>query len=317
MSVKGTDVKKTIMENQENYNCTAIGTLVQQVIKEAETGVMKAQITLSTGYENLDRITDGLQPGHLIVAGGRPAMGKTAFALSMARNIAVGQNKPIAYFSLEMSKIELTRRLVSTEAGINIHKLKSGELKEHELEQLVMKTGALEKAPIFIDDSAFLNVSELGEKCRLLKQKHDIQFVIVDYLQLMQTSDKQELRKEQICEILQHLKVLAKELNLPILVLVQSEKRGDLWTPRMFDLGNAKNGVEENADLVMFVHRPEHYGVIEDEDGYSTHGIADIIIEKNRHGAKGVARLKFVKEHAKFENLDVSNYDDYHDENEE
>jgi len=291
-----------------------MGTLVHGAIKQIHAAKSQEDgigaHAVPSGFTALDRITNGFQRSTLIILAARPAMGKTAFALSIARDIAVRQNKPIAFFSLEMSDMELVTRLISSEAGLNAQKLKTGNLQDYEWTQLTTKTGELSKAPIFIDDSAALNMFELRAKCRRLQQKHGIQMVFVDYLQLMQGSaDTRGNREQEISKISRQLKALAKELNIPVLAMSQLsravETRGNSKKPQLSDLRES-GAIEQDADIVMFIHRPEYYGVTEDESGNSMLGMADILIEKHRSGPTGTARLRFIKEFAKFANPDYT-----------
>ncbi|MDR2906507.1 MAG: replicative DNA helicase [Bacteroidales bacterium] len=291
-----------------------MSTLIREVIEEVkssrshEDGISANAVP--SGFTSLDRLTNGFQKSTLIILAARPAMGKTAFALSMARNIAVQQNKPIAFFSLEMSAQELVTRLISSETGLNAQKLKTGQLQDYEWTQITTKTDALARAPIFIDDSAALNMFELRAKCRRLKQKHNIQMVFIDYLQLMQGSaDTRGNREQEISKISRQMKALAKELKIPVLAMSQLsravETRGNSKKPQLSDLRES-GAIEQDADIVMFIHRPEYYGQTEDESGNSMLGMADILLEKHRSGPTGYARLKFIKEFAKFDNPDYS-----------
>ncbi|MCL2414013.1 MAG: replicative DNA helicase [Bacteroidales bacterium] len=303
-----------IGEQSFKTNYSNMGDLVHRAIDEVksarshEDGISANAVP--SGFTALDRITNGFHRSTLIILAARPAMGKTAFALSMARDMAVRQNKPIAFFSLEMSDMELVTRLISSEAGLNAQKLKTGNLQDYEWTQLMTKTDGLSKAPIFIDDSAALNMFELRAKCRRLKQKHDIQMVFVDYLQLMQGSaDTRGNREQEISKISRQLKALAKELKIPVLAMSQLsravETRGNSKKPQLSDLRES-GAIEQDADIVMFIHRPEYYGVNEDESGNSMLGMADILVEKHRSGPTGTARLKFIKEFAKFANPDYT-----------
>jgi replicative DNA helicase len=290
-----------------------MSTLVRRAIEEVksarshEDGISANAVP--SGFTALDRLTNGFQKSTLVILAARPAMGKTALALSMARNIAVKQNKAIAFFSLEMSDIELITRLISSEAGLNAQKLKTGQLQDYEWTQLTTKIDALAKAPIFIDDSAALNMFELRAKCRRLKQKHNIQMVFVDYLQLMQGSVERGTREQEISKISRQLKALAKELKIPVLAMSQLsravETRGNSKRPQLSDLRES-GAIEQDADIVMFIHRPEYYGQTEDESGNSMLGMADILLEKHRSGPTGTARLKFIREFAKFDNPDYT-----------
>ena len=263
---------------------------------------------IPSGFADLDRTTAGFQPGTLIILAARPAMGKTAFALSMARNIAVEMNKPIAFFSLEMTAVELVMRLICSESGISGERLKKGDkLPDWEKKQLYTKSQILTEAPIFIDDTPQLTIFELRAKCRRLKQQHDIQMVFIDYLQLMQAGGDQNKngnREQEISLISRQLKALSKELGVPVLALSQLsravETRGGTKKPQLSDLRES-GAIEQDADIVMFIYRPEYYQIYEDDNG-STVGMADIIIAKHRSGETGEVRLKFVSKFARFEN---------------
>lgn len=288
-----------------------IHSLVRESIKEIED-VSKKEEGLSgvpSGFVELDRITSGWQKGTLLILAARPAMGKTAFALSMARNIAVKFKKAVAFFSLEMTSIELVTRLISSETGLSADKLKKGDLKAYEWTQLNIKVEELTKAPLYIDDTAGLTMFELRAKCRRLKQQHDISMIFVDYLQLMRGSTEYKGNREQeISQISRQLKELAKELKVPIFALSQLsravETRGGTKKPQLSDLRES-GAIEQDADMVMFIYRPEYYKILEDSQG-STIGKADILIEKHRSGPTAEIRLRFIREYAKFENLDAN-----------
>ncbi len=262
---------------------------------------------LPTGFVDLDRKTAGFHPGTLIILAARPAMGKTAFALSMARNIAVDFKKPVAFFSLEMTGVELAMRLIQGEAQISGDKLKKGKLESYEQVQLEQRTQSLTDAQIYIDDTPQLTIYELRAKCRRLKQHHDIQMVFIDYLQLMSAGtdmSRNGNREQEISTISRQLKALSKELGIPVLAMSQLsravETRGGTKKPMLSDLRES-GAIEQDADIVMFIYRPEYYGITEDEKG-ATAGMADIIIAKHRSGEVGEVRLRFIGKYARFEN---------------
>lgn len=306
--------------NDKNFKTDfhQIGSLVQ----EAQTQIAEASESedglagLPTGFTELDRMTAGFHPGTLIILAARPAMGKTAFALSMARNMAVQFHKPVAFFSLEMTGVELAMRLISGEAEIAGDKLKKGELKEHEKVQLEQRTQALNDAPIFIDDTSQLTIYELRAKCRRLKQHHDIQMVFIDYLQLMSAGtdamSRNGNREQEISTISRQLKSLSKELGIPVLAMSQLsravETRGGTKKPMLSDLRES-GAIEQDADIVMFIYRPEYYGIMEDEQGLSTAGMAYINLAKHRSGGVGDVRLRFKGQFAKFENEEFQTND--------
>ena len=259
---------------------------------------------VGSGFTELDRITSGWQKSDLIIIASRPGMGKTAFALTMARNAAIDFKKPVAVFSLEMSSIQLVTRLMSSETEIPQEKLRKGNMEDHDWAQLNARISSLIEAPLYIDDTAALSIFDLRAKCRRLKAHHDIQMVIVDYLQLMQGSqDTRGNREQEISSISRALKTLAKELNVPVIALSQlsraSEKREKAAKPILSDLRES-GSIEQDADMVMFIYRPEYYKIDVDENGDSTAGVADIIIAKNRNGPLKDVRIRFISKYAKF-----------------
>lgn len=260
-----------------------------------------------SGFTAIDRITSGWQRTDLIIIAARPSMGKTAFVLSMARNIAIDHNKPVAVFSLEMSSLQLVTRLISAETELGSQKLKSGRLEEHEWTQLNQRIKAFDNAPMFIDDTPALSIFELRAKCRRLKMQHDIQVVIIDYLQLMTAgTDSRGSREQEVSMISRSLKAIAKELDIPIIALSQlnrSVESREGKRPQLSDLRES-GAIEQDADIVLFIHRPEYFGITEDESGNSLLGVAEIIISKHRNGATGDVHLTFRKELAKFSDME-------------
>ncbi len=261
---------------------------------------------LETGFVALDRMTAGFQPGTLIILAARPAMGKTACALSMARNMAVDFQKPVAFFSLEMTGQELAMRLISSEARLPGDKLKKGHLEPYEKEQLKRGSQPLVSAPIYIDDTPQLTIFELRAKARRLKQRYDIKMIFIDYLQLMSggnSDNRNGNREQEISMISRQLKALSKELQIPVLAMSQLSRAVESRVgnkPQLSDLRES-GAIEQDADIVMFIYRPEYYGIMEDDHG-STVGMADLIIAKHRSGGVGDVRLRFVHEFARFEN---------------
>ena len=256
-----------------------------------------------SGYSELDRVTGGWQKTDLIIVAARPSMGKTAFALSMARNMAVDFKKPVALFSLEMDANQLAIRLMSAQTNIEMSKLRKGSLSEHEWLIFHERLSGLSDAPIYIDDTPALSIFELRAKCRRMKEQYRIEAIMVDYLQLMSgTSEVRGNREQEISGISRSLKSLAKELEVPVIVLSQLnrgvETRGGTKRPMLSDLRES-GAIEQDADLVLFVYRPEYYQIEEDDKGF-TAGMADIIISKHRNGSLADIRLRFQKECAKF-----------------
>ncbi|HRS54763.1 MAG TPA: replicative DNA helicase, partial [Bacteroidales bacterium] len=268
-----------------------------------------------SGFSELDRATAGWQPSDLIIIAARPGMGKTAFVLSMARNTAIDYNMPVAIFSLEMSALQLVTRLIAAETELSASKLRKGDLKEYEWEQLNVKIKKLAEAKIFIDDTPALTVFELRAKCRRLKYEHNIAMVIVDYLQLMSglSDNRGGNREQEISNISRSLKSLAKELNVPVIAISQLsravETRGGSKRPLLSDLRES-GAIEQDADLVLFIYRPEYYKIMEDEQGQSTVGMAEIIIAKHRNGTLKDIKLRFIDKFAKFEEFEPVIYTD-------
>lgn len=261
-----------------------------------------------SGFLNLDRVTSGWQPSDLVILAARPAMGKTAFVLSAARNAAVQFNRGVAVFSLEMSSVQLVNRLIAGETEIPMEKLKKGQLQAHEWQQLNDRVTKLSQAPLFIDDTPALNIFELRAKCRRLKSQHDIQMIIIDYLQLMSGGDSTKGNREQeIAAISRGLKMIAKELMVPVIALSQLsravETRGGDKRPMLSDLRES-GSIEQDADMVCFLYRPEYYGITVDEEGNSMEGVGEVMIAKHRNGALENVPLKFIGKYAKFANLD-------------
>ena len=288
--------------------------LIKPILNDAILQIEKARNQkdglsgVPSGFTGLDRITNGWQKTDLIIIAARPSMGKTAFVLSMARNMAIDHNRPVAVFSLEMSSLQLVTRLISAEIEINAQKLRTGHLEDWEWEHLNRKITSLDKASIFIDDTPALSIFELRAKCRRLKIQHDIQAIVIDYLQLMTAgTDRRGSREQEVSNISRSLKAIAKELDVPIIALSQlnrSVESRDGRRPQLSDLRES-GAIEQDADIVLFIHRPEYYGIDEDGSGNSLRGVAEIIIAKHRNGATGDVHLSFKKEFAKFSDMET------------
>jgi replicative DNA helicase len=242
-------------------------------------------------------------------------MGKTSFVLSLAKNAALDFDKPVAIFSLEMASIQLAQRMISMEAELSGSKLRNGQLEDYEWQQIHSAIEKISEMPIYIDDTPGINVFELRAKCRRLKMKHDIQLIVIDYLQLMTSgpeNSKNGNREQEISSISRALKGLAKELNIPVIALSQLsravEVRGGSKRPQLSDLRES-GAIEQDADIVSFIYRPEYYQILEDEEGQSLAGVAEIIIAKHRNGALDTVKLKFVDKYAKFDNLEENYFD--------
>lgn len=289
---------------------------INPVIREAMNNIQLAanrkdgMSGLPTGFKELDKLTSGWQRSDLVIIAARPAMGKTAFVLSMAKNMALDFEQPVGVFSLEMSNVQLVNRLIVNVCQIKGESIKSGRLSEDEWERLDKNHKFLYNAPIYIDDTPSLSVFELRTKARRLVREHDVQILIIDYLQLMNASGMSfGSREQEVSMISRSLKGLAKELNIPIIALsqlnrgVESRQGHEGKRPQLADLRES-GAIEQDADIVCFIHRPEYYRITEDERGNSLVGIAEIIVAKHRNGPTGIASMRFDNEYARFQNLD-------------
>ena len=261
---------------------------------------------LPSGFAELDAITSGLHRGELIIVAGRPSMGKTAFALNMAEHVAVSKDTPVGIFSLEMSKEQVALRMLCSLARVNSHALRTGRLRNEEWPRLSAATGPLSEKKVYIDDSASLSALEIRAKARRLKAKYGVGIIFVDYLQMMRGPIRAENRQQEISLISRSLKALAKELNIPVVALSQlsrgPELRGGDRRPQLSDLRES-GAIEQDADVVIFIYRPERYDIKKDSDGRSVENIAEVIVSKQRNGPTGTVRLAFLKEYVRFENL--------------
>ncbi len=265
---------------------------------------------IPSGFTGVDRITSGWQKTDLIIVAARPAMGKTAFVLSMTRNMAVDWKKPVGIFSLEMASIQLVNRLISAESELGSEKIKKGSLVGDDWDRLNSAIQTLDEAQIFVDDTPALSIFEFRAKARRLKMQHNIGIILVDYLQLMTAGAENRMgsREQEVSMISRSLKAIAKELDVPIIALSQlnrSVESREGKRPQLSDLRES-GAIEQDADMVIFIHRPEYYGISEDDEGNSLHNVAEIIIAKHRNGAVGDVRLTFRKELARF--MDLQQY---------
>jgi len=301
-----------IAEGNIKREVAPINMVIKEAIREIEEAGKRedALVGIPSGFTKLDRLTSGWQKADLVIIAARPSMGKTAFALSMARNIAVEHNKGVAVFSCEMSSIQLVNRLIIAETDIPGDKIKNGRLNEDEWKQLDTRIKKLVQAPIYIDDTPAISIFELRAKCRRLMAQRKLDIVIVDYLQLMSGPENAGSREQEVSTISRSLKSIAKELNVPILALSQLnrsvEMRGGTKRPLLSDLRES-GAIEQDADMVVFIHRQEKFGIPTFEDGTSTRGIAEIILAKNRNGPVDDVRLRFREERAQF--VDIDDFD--------
>jgi len=267
-----------------------------------EDGLLEDSVP--SGYLELDKMTSGWKATDLVIVAARPSMGKTAFVLNLARNAAVDYNMPVAIFSLEMGAVQLAKRLISLECEIDAQKVSNGKMSDTEFSILRDKVEKLSTSPIYINDQPAINVYELRAQCRRLQNAHGIKMVIIDYLQLMSGGgDKGMNREQEISTISRSLKGLAKELNIPVIALSQLnrsvETRGGEKKPQLSDLRES-GSIEQDADMVMFLYRPEYYNLNEGNDGASLKGIAEVIIAKHRNGPTGSVELRFNKNYGRF-----------------
>ena len=286
--------------------------LVQQSInKIQEISTKEGMSGLETGFTKLDALTSGWQPSDLIIIAARPGMGKTAFVISMAKNMAIDFGHPVAVFSLEMSSVQLITRMISSETGLTSEKLRKGNLEPHEWEQLNVKVKKLSDAPIFIDDTPALSIFDLRAKARRLVSQHGVKILVIDYLQLMTAGGAGGNREQEISTISRNLKALGKELDIPVIALSQLsrsvETRGGSKRPLLSDLRES-GAIEQDADIVSFIFRPEYYGMTEwdDDDHSPCEGQGEFIVAKHRNGGLDNIRLKFTGHLAKFSDLEES-----------
>jgi replicative DNA helicase len=297
--------------NLKKSSETAKDLVKQAVSKIQEIGNKEGMSGLETGFTKLDALTSGWQPSDLIIIAARPGMGKTAFVISMAKNMAIDFNHAVALFSLEMSSVQLITRMISSETGLTSEKLRKGNLEAHEWEQLNVKVKNLSDAPIFIDDTPSLSIFDLRAKARRLASQHGIKIIVIDYLQLMTAGGSGGGNREQeISMISRNLKALAKELSIPVIALSQLsravETRGGSKRPLLSDLRES-GAIEQDADIVSFIFRPEYYGLTEwdDDDHSPCEGQGEFIVAKHRNGGLENIRLKFTGHLAKFSDLEA------------
>jgi len=292
-----------ISEARIKNSFESLGQLLPKTFEDIDKYSKGGVQGIPTGFKELDELTSGLQRSDLIIVAGRPSMGKTAFALSIALHASVQAKYPTAIFSLEMSKAQLAQRMLCAEARINMHQLRSGKLPHKELPKLSLAAGPLSEAQLFIDDTPGINVLELRAKARRLKAQQNLSLIIIDYLQLMGSTGRIENRQQEISQISRSLKGIAKELDVPVIALSQLsravEQRGGDHRPQLSDLRES-GAIEQDADVVMFVFREEVYNKdLPDEEK----GKAEIIIGKQRNGPIGKIDVSFIKDYARFENL--------------
>ena len=319
---EGQDIKEVMQKAEGSLfqlsqtNLRQDYTQIDPVVMQARAMIEKAAsntggITgVSTGYTDLDKLTSGWQESDLVIIAGRPAMGKTSFALSLAKNIAVDNHDPVAFFSLEMNNVQLVNRLISNVCSLEGSKILSGQLSAEDWKRFDANIGKLMGAPLYVDDTPGLSVFELRTKARRLVKEKGVKLIMIDYLQLMNAAGmKFNSRQEEVSTISRSLKGLAKELNIPIIALsqlsraVEQRPGEDGKRPQLSDLRES-GAIEQDADMVIFVHRPEYYHIMEDTQGNSLKGIAQICVAKHRKGAVADVNLRFVGQFTRFANPD-------------
>jgi replicative DNA helicase len=298
-----------ISEKRIKEGFVSIGDLLPHTFEAIEEYQKKGGMVtgLPTSFIELDTLTGGLQNSDLIVVASRPSMGKTAFCLSIAEHIAIEERVPVGIFSLEMAKSQLAQRMLCSRARFSTYKMRTGRISDHEYSNLAVAVGPLAEAKIFIDDTPNIGILQMRAKARRLKAQFEVGLVIVDYLQLMQGPRGTESRQQEISLISRSLKGLAKELEVPVIAVSQLsrkvEDRGGDKRPMLADLRES-GAIEQDADVVIFVYRPEFYGIEKFKDGAPSEGVAEIIVSKHRNGPTGNLRLTFIKDYARFENME-------------
>ncbi|MBW7913741.1 MAG: replicative DNA helicase, partial [Taibaiella sp.] len=305
-----------ITDNHLRKNFTSLKDVLVRTVQEIEEAKNKKDdlTGVPTGFTDLVNLTSGWQKTDLIILAARPAVGKTAFCLNLTMNAAMhaGEPFPVAFFSLEMGAGQLVKRMLAAVTEVSMDAITKGRMQEHEFVQMTQRMNKLATAPIFLDDQAALNIFELRAKARRLKQKHDIKLIVIDYLQLMQGSiEKGGNREQEISKISRDLKQLAKELEVPIIALSQLnrsvESRKDSKVPQLSDLRES-GAIEQDADMVMFLYRPEYYGINNDEMGQPIEGETHIHVAKHRNGSTDTVKVRFIKEYQKFTDMPNDNF---------
>jgi len=290
-----------VAERQVGEGLSPVGPLLQSTLERIEElGARGGEITgLATGFRDLDRRLAGLQPANLVVIAARPSMGKTALAMNIAQNVAE-RDGTVAVFTLEMSREEVVQRLLSSMAGVDSHRLRTGQLTPDLWNRVVRETSRLYQMPFFVDDSSDLTVTSIRAKCRRLARKRGLSLVVVDYLQLMQGSGSSESRQQEIADISRSLKNLARELRIPVIAVSQLNRaleQRENKRPRLGDLRES-GAIEQDADIVMFIYRDEYYNPGSDQPG-----VAEVNIAKHRSGAVGTVMMNFAAEFTRFRNF--------------
>jgi len=291
----------SVTEQKVTAEPSTLSDLLEETFQQIQDREGQYLSGLPTGFLELDDLTSGLQPGEMIVIAARPSMGKTAFALNVAEHLAVNENRPVGFFSMEMSRQQIAQRILCSRGRVDSHKLRRGMLNEHEIKQLQLVCDELSDAPLFIDDTPSMTILELRAKARRLWLQHKVEIIFVDYMQLMHCPGA-ENRQQEIAIISRGLKALGRELNIPIVALAQlnrSPEGREGHRPRMSDLRES-GAIEQDADVVMLLHRPSYY------DPNDQPGVAEVIIAKQRNGPTGTIKLHFDERSTRFDNLSIA-----------
>lgn len=278
---------------------------LEQIFHQIESREGHYITGVPTGFIELDDMLSGMQNGEMIIVAARPSMGKTAFGLNVAEHVAARDGKPVAFFSMEMSKQSVVQRILCSKARIDSHKLRRGMLSGDEMQQLAVACDELNDAPLFIDDTPGMSVLELRAKSRRLKMRHNVEAIFIDYLQLMHNPSDKESRQQEVASISRGLKALARELNIPVVVMAQLNRNPEGRTgnrPRMSDLRES-GAIEQDADVIMLLHREEYYE--KETAGEDIRGMAEVIIDKQRNGPTGIVKLHFNQRYTRFDNLNL------------
>ena len=297
-----------IISGKDSKEFSKIGDVLQQSFTRLEElAKLNTRITgLETGFSHLDNLMSGFQPSTLIILAARPGIGKTSFALNIARHVAVKKQVPVAIFSLEMSAEEITNRIISSQALVDSYKLKTGKLAPDDWERMMQSVGPISEAPLYIDDTSTITVSEIRSKCRRLKLEKGLGLVVVDYLQLMQGKRRAESRQQEVSEMSRALKILSKELEVPVLTLSQlsrsiETRKGKDKTPMLSDLRES-GAIEQDADVVMFLSRPDE----EEEQEQNAVNQVELVVAKHRSGSTAKIKLAWQPQYTTFVSVDTT-----------
>lgn len=293
-----------ILENDAVGELHVMQDILHEALDRIDKRLLKGIGGAPTGFADLDRMTGGLHESELVIIAGRPSMGKTALATSIAEHVAIVDNRPTLFVSLEMSRLELAERMLCSHGRINGHELRNGFISPLDRKKLIEASNRMSEAPLYIDDSPSRTVTEIAAGARRLKRKHGLALVVVDYLQLIEPDNSKDPRQEQVAKIARRLKGLARELKVPLICLAQLNRQAEAAKdniPRLSHLRES-GAIEQDADVVMFVHREEYY-MTREEDKASVAGQADIILAKQRNGPTGEVKLAWLQNYTRFENL--------------